>query len=259
MLLHKHNQRDAFELDGVNVGCVFNKYISPSLYSLSNPCQSRQTQLKDNLTMDIKSEQSLREYFPPTMELAKSKQMSRLDKHSRNFISKSPFLCLSTANKLGKADVSPRGDPPGFVQVQDDKTLIIPDRPGNHRLDTMVNIVENQNVGLLFFIPGIEDTLRVAGRAKIIKDEAVLARCTVNGKIPQIGISVEIDEIFFHCAKALKRSHLWSDQNRLSKSEMPTLARIILDQTSLGGQCEDDTAVVDTEKDIQEGYIKELY
>ena len=209
--------------------------------------------------MDIKSEQSLRENFPPTMELAKSKQMSRLDKHSRKFISKSPFLCLSTANKVGKADVSPRGDPPGFVLALDDKTLIIPDRPGNHRLDTMVNILENPYVGLLFFIPGIEDTLRVAGRAKIIKDQAVLAKCTVNGKAPQIGISIEIDEIFFHCAKALKRSGLWSDHNRVNKSEMPTLARIILDQTSLGGQCEDETAVVETEKDIQEGYIKELY
>ena len=209
--------------------------------------------------MDIKTEQALREHFPPTMELAKSKQMSRLDKHSRNFISKSPFLCLSTANKSGKADVSPRGDPPGFVQALDDKTLIIPDRPGNHRLDTMVNIVENPHVGLLFFIPGIEDTLRVAGRAKIIRDEAVLVQCIVNGKIPQIGISVEIDEVFFHCAKALKRSHLWSDKNRLSRSEMPTLARIILDQTSLVGQCEDDTVVNETEKDIQEGYVKELY
>ena len=209
--------------------------------------------------MDIKSEQSLREHFPPTMELAKSKQMSRLDKHSRNFISKSPFLCLSTANSLGKADVSPRGDPPGFVQALDDKTLIIPDRPGNHRLDTMVNILENPHVGVLFFIPGIEDTLRVSGRAKIIKDEAVLEKCTINGKAPRIGISVTIDEIFFHCAKALKRSYLWTDQNRISKSEMPTLARIILDQTSSGGQCEDETAVVETEKDIQEGYIKELY
>ena len=209
--------------------------------------------------MDIKTEQFLRQQFPPTMELSKSKQMSRLDKHSRNFISKSPFLCLSTANKLGKADVSPRGDPPGFVQVLDDKTLLIPDRPGNHRLDTMVNIVENPHVGLLFFIPGIEDTLRVAGRAKIIKHEAALAKCTVNGKTPQIGISIEIDEIFFHCAKALKRSHLWSDHNRLSKSEMPTLARIILDQTSLNGQCEDETVVIEIERDIQAGYIKELY
>lgn len=130
---------------------------------------------------------------------------------------------------------------------------------GNHRLDTMVNILENPNVGILFFIPSIEDTLRVAGRAKIIKDEAMLEKCAVNGKAPQVGISAEIDEIFFHCAKALKRSYLWSDQNRVSKSEMPTLARIILDQTSPGGQCEDETVVVETEKSIQEGYIKELY
>ena len=209
--------------------------------------------------MDIESELSLRENFPPTMELAKSKQMSRLDKHSRNFISKSPFLCISTSNSLGKADVSPRGDPPGFVQVLDDKTLIIPDRPGNNRLDTMANIVENPNVALIFFIPGIEDTLRVAGRARIIKDEAILAKCIVKGKTPEIGIEVVIDEIFFHCAAALKRSHLWGVENRVSKSEMPTLARIILDQTSASGQCEDEAVVTQTEKDIQESYRKDLY
>ena len=209
--------------------------------------------------MDIKSELSLRENFPPTMELAKSKQMSRLDKHSRNFISKSPFLCISTANSLGKADVSPRGDPPGFVQALDDKTLIIPDRPGNNRLDTMANIVDNPNVALIFFIPGIEDTLRVAGRASIIRDEAILAKCTVKGKTPKIGIAVKIDEIFFHCAAALKRSHLWGDENRVNKSEMPTLARIILDQTSASGQCEDEAVVIETEKDIQEAYRTDLY
>ena len=209
--------------------------------------------------MDIESEQSLRENFPSTMELAKLKQMSRLDKHSRNFISKSPFLCISTASTLGKADVSPRGDPPGFVQALDDKTLIIADRPGNNRLDTMANIVGNPNVALIFFIPGIEDTLRVAGRAHIIKDEAILAKCIVKGKTPKIGIVVEIDEIFFHCAAALKRSHLWCDENRVNKSEMPTLARIILDQTSASGQCEDEAVVIETEKDIQEAYRTDLY
>jgi uncharacterized protein len=209
--------------------------------------------------MDLSSESALRDIFPPAEGLAKTKQMSSLDRHSRNFISKSPFLCIATSNKDGKADISPRGDPPGFVQAIGPRTLIIPDRPGNNRLDTMINIVENPEVALIFFIPGIEDTLRVAGRAKIVKDAAALAACVVNGKAPKVAIAVEIEEIFFHCAKALKRSHLWGDENRVAKSGMPTLARIILDQTSQGGRCDDDAAVSETDKRIEEEYRTELY
>jgi uncharacterized protein len=185
--------------------------------------------------------------------------MSKLDRHSLNFIAKSPFLTIATANKDGKADVSPRGDPPGFVKPLDARTLIIPDRPGNNRLDTMVNIVENPNVALLLFIPGLEDTLRVAGRARIIKDEALLSRCAVNGRVPKVAIAVEIDEIFFHCAKALKRSHFWGPENRVDKAEMPSLARIILDQTSASGTCADDDIVAETDRVIEQQYQTELY
>ena len=209
--------------------------------------------------MHIPDEAALREHFDPTMELSKSKQMSKLDQHSLNFIAKSPFLTIATANKAGKADVSPRGDPPGFVKALDAKTLIIPDRPGNNRLDTMVNIVENPNVALLFFIPGLEDTLRVAGKATIIRDEAVLAQCAVNGRVPKVAIAVAIDEIFFHCAKVLKRSHFWGSENRVAKSDMPSLARIILDQTSEGGVCADDDYVAETDRDIEQQYKTELY
>ena len=209
--------------------------------------------------MLIPDETALRQHFDPTMELSKSKQMSKLDKHSLNFIAKSPFLTIATANKDGKADVSPRGDPPGFVKAVGAKTLIIPDRPGNNRLDTMVNIVENPNVALLFFIPGLEDTLRVAGRARIIKDAALLSQCLVNGKVPKVAIAVDIDEIFFHCAKALKRSHFWGPEHRVAKSDMPSLARIILDQTSANGVCEDDDYVDKTDKDIEQQYKTELY
>jgi uncharacterized protein len=209
--------------------------------------------------MLVTDETALRQHFDPAMELSKSKQMSKLDRHSLNFIAKSPFLTIATANRSGKADVSPRGDPPGFVMALDDKTLIIPDRPGNNRLDTMVNIVENPNVALLFFIPGLEDTLRVAGRARIVKDGALLSQCVVNGKAPKVAIAVEIDEIFFHCAKALKRSHFWGPENRVAKSDMPTLARIILDQTSATGVCADDDYVAETDKDIEQQYKTELY
>jgi PPOX class probable FMN-dependent enzyme len=134
----------------------------------------------------VASQGALRDIMGTPMDLALRKQLGKLDRHCRAFIARSPFLCIGTADADGKADVSPRGDPAGFVQVLDESTLIIPDRPGNNRLDTMTNIMANPNVGLLFFIPGFEDTLRVNGRATIVSDPAVLERAAVNGKAPKV-------------------------------------------------------------------------
>ena len=122
----------------------------------------------------IGSESELRSNYGEPMDIAVKKELGKLDKHCKDFISRSPFLCIGTSAADGKADVSPRGDPPGFVQVLDDNTLFIPDRPGNNRLDTMGNIIANPNVGLFFMIPGFEDTLRVNGKARIVKDKASL-------------------------------------------------------------------------------------
>lgn len=183
----------------------------------------------------IKTEDNLRSNFGDVHPLAVAKSRPGLDRYSRQFMAMSPFLVISTANAEGKADLSPRGDPPGFVHVVDDKTLLIPDRPGNNRLDTMANIVENPNVACLFFIPGFEDTLRVAGQARITDDADILKHCVVNGKQPKVGILVSIDEVFIHCAKALKRSKLWQDDYKQDRAQMPTIARIILDQTSETG------------------------
>lgn len=164
--------------------------------------------------------------------LAVRKCLPKLEKHARAFISKSPFLCLSTSNAAGRADISPRGDPAGFAQVLDDETIVIPDRPGNNRLDTMTNILENPNVAVIFFIPGIEDTLRVNGKAWITRDPALLAASTMNGKQPKLAICLRVEETFFHCAKALKRSRLWDPQGHAEPGAMPSLARIILEQTT---------------------------
>ena len=120
---------------------------------------------------EIASESELRSNFGEPMEFALLKQLPKLDVHCKDFISRSPFLCIGTSAADGRADVSPRGDPPGFVQILDDNTIFIPDRPGNNRLDTMSNIVANPDVGLLFLIPGFEDTLRVNGKAKIVQDQ----------------------------------------------------------------------------------------
>lgn len=168
------------------------------------------------------------------------KQISSLDQHCRTFISKSPFLTLATANAAGQCDVSPRGDGPGFVLVIDDKTLAIPDRPGNRRLDSMENILENPHVGLLFMIPGTDETLRVNGSAAISEDEELLANMEMQGKAPTLAIIVTVEEVFFHCARAFKRSKLWEPDSWIDRSEIPTLGRILADQTKPEGVSAED-------------------
>lgn len=181
--------------------------------------------------MIVESESDLRAKFGDVHPLAIAKSRPALDKYSRQFIALSPFLVISTADAEGRADMSPRGDPPGFVHIVDDQTILVPDRPGNNRLDTMGNIVANPNVACLFFIPGFEDTLRLNGKARITGDAALLAHCTVNGKQPKVGILITVEEVFMHCAKALKRSKLWQQDYRQDRTQLPSIARIILDQT----------------------------
>ncbi|MCA0433665.1 MAG: pyridoxamine 5'-phosphate oxidase family protein [Proteobacteria bacterium] len=207
--------------------------------------------------MKALSEHELRSAYGYAEGLAVAKSRPTLDKHSRHFISLSPFLVISTQNTEGKADVSPRGDPPGFVHVVDDKHFVIPDRPGNNRLDTISNIVSNPNVACLFFIPGFDDTLRVAGRAYITDDAAALGQCVVQGKTPKTGIVVEIEEVFLHCAKALRRSKLWQGDYKQDRAQMPSIARIILEQTCASGVDEDNAKVLD--KDVETNYRTEMY
>lgn len=180
----------------------------------------------------ISDEEDLRQILGQPNELSLGKEIHALDEHCRNFIARSPFLLIGTANADGKGDVSPKGDPAGFVQVLDDHTLVIPDRPGNRRADSLVNLLENPQVGLLFLVPGVEETLRVNGTATIVRDEELLGRMTVQGKQPLLAIVVEVREAFLHCAKALKRSHLWAAESQITRSELPSLARMIGDQTN---------------------------
>ena len=177
----------------------------------------------------ILTEPELRARFAAPSRLATLKQLDHLDANCRRFIELSPFLCLATARPGGLADNSPRGDAPGFVQVVDERTLLIPDRPGNNRLDSMANIVANPNVGLLFFIPGVTETLRVNGRARIITDPDLLARFEVRGRAPKAAIQVEVAEAFLHCSKALIRARLWEADARIERKVLPTLGRMIAD------------------------------
>lgn len=188
----------------------------------------------------------------PKPEIA-NKEMPALDKHTRHFLSLCPFLCISTADAEGNQDISPRGDPAGFVRVLDDKTVLIPDRKGNRRVDTMRNILENPNVGLLLFLPGVEEVLRINGKATITEDPALLEDSAVNGSVPMLGIVVEIDDVFFHCAKAVIRSKLWDSETPIARSEFPTYGEIVRDQRAL----DQDAEAINTQ--LQEDYKTRLY
>lgn len=216
---------------------------------------SKQTELEPEFV--IRDEEALRTLFPATHPLAIDKCLDRLDKHARDFVARSPFLCIGTQSPDGRADVSPRGDPCGFVRVLDDRTLLIPDRPGNNRLDTLSNILANPTVGLLFMIPGYDETMRVNGRAKITRDPQLLALMTVRDRHPAVAIVVTIKEVFLHCAKAFRRARLWDPEALQDRGDMPSLPKIILDQTSGAPDDPDEMNRLDAE--LEEEYGKTMY
>jgi PPOX class probable FMN-dependent enzyme len=174
---------------------------------------------------------ALRAHYGTVHPLAVRKVLRRLDMHCRDFIARSPFAVLATADGAGNVDASPRGDAPGFVAVLDDTTLLLPDRPGNNRVDSYGNILAHPGIGLLFFLPGVNETLRVNGRARVVTDADLLAPLSAQGKSPGAGLLIAVDEVFFHCAKALMRSKLWDPATQIERKTFPTLGKIIADQT----------------------------
>lgn len=184
------------------------------------------------MTDSIATEDELRTRYGTVSKLAADKQLDRLDRHARRFIELSPFLVISSHGADGLGDVSPKGDAPGFVLVLDDRTLLIPDRPGNNRLDTLSNLMTNDGVGLLFLVPGVCETLRVNGRARVVADEDVLAPTAVRGRLPATGILVAVEEVYLHCAKALVRSKLWEDDHKVERKALPSLGQMIADQVA---------------------------
>lgn len=178
----------------------------------------------------VATEAELRAIYPPQSELVKRKAMPALDRHGRRFIELSPFVCVATYRADGGADVSPKGDAPGFVAILDERTLFVPDRPGNNRLDSLSNVLANPAVALIFLIPGVEETFRVQGKGKVVRDQKFLERFAVNGKVPRTGLLIEIEECFLHCSKALKRARLWSDEYKVDRKSLPTLGQMIADQ-----------------------------
>jgi PPOX class probable FMN-dependent enzyme len=204
------------------------------------------------MKVNISKAEDLRALFGAPGPLASRKTLSRLDSHCRGFIGLSPFLVLATADAAGRVDASPRGDAPGFVLVLDDATLLLPDRPGNNRADSYGNVVAAPGVGVIFFVPGIEETLRVNGRAMVTTDAALLRLAEAQGKLPKAGLLIAVDEAFFHCAKALKRARLWDASRHIPRSSFPSLGRIMADQTRF---CEAEEA----DRRIDENYRTSLY
>lgn len=171
-------------------------------------------------------------YADPT-ERAQRKELRHLDKHCKRFIALSPFLVLASADDQNRCDASPRGGDPGFVKVLGETTLLIPDAPGNNRLDTMQNIQTSGRLGVLFLIPGFDETLRVNGRARISTDAEQIRLCTTEKRAPKVVIEVLAEQVYLHCAKALMRSKLWNDANRVDRSALPTMGQMIADQAGL--------------------------
>ena len=198
--------------------------------------------------------EELRALVGEPSELARKKQIDHLDAHCRAYIAHAPFLLIGTADAAGRCDVSPKGDAPGFVQVLDDQHLVIPDRPGNKRLDSIRNILENPHIGLIFLVPRYEETLRVNGRATITRDPELLATMDVGGKRPKLAIGVEVEEVFMHCAKAFKRSSLWQPDQWPDISDMAPAACMLFDHAKPA-----DMTLEDIAKRLDLGYKTTLY
>ena len=176
----------------------------------------------------VTDEAALRALHHAPMSRATDKVLTALDHHCRQIISLSPFCLLSTQG-IGGADVSPRGDPPGFVRILDDRTLLLPDRVGNNRLDGMANVLSNPAVGMLFLVPGMSETLRVNGKARITDDPGLLADSEMQGRAPKIGLLIAIEEAFMHCAKALVRSDLWNPDRHIDRSQLASYPAMLRD------------------------------
>lgn len=174
----------------------------------------------------IKDGRALAELLGEPAELVRAKVSDRLNDLTRRFVDASPFVLLATASAAGSCDVSPRGDPPGFVRVLNERRLLIPERPGNRLADSLRNILENPQVGLLFVIPGVGDTLRVNGRAALVTEPELLEPAAVEGKVPKLGIVIEVEQVFTHCSKAFIRSQLWDPERYVDRAELPTSGEV---------------------------------
>jgi uncharacterized protein len=198
----------------------------------------------------VKTESQFRTIIGHPNHRVLRKHIAALDQHCRAFIARCPFVLIGSADSAGSMDVSPKGDPPGFVQVLDDTTLAIPERPGNRHADTFSNLLQNPHVGLLFLIPGKQETLRVSGTAVIVRDQWLRDGMAVAGKRPEFAIAVTVKEAFFHCAKCVIRSQLWSTTEWPDPTGLPSLAQAMVDAGKLDETPEEMQVLID--RDVRE-------
>jgi PPOX class probable FMN-dependent enzyme len=192
----------------------------------------------------IESVEQLRGLYKDPTARALAKVMDRLETHSRRFIELSPFLVIASVGEDGLADASPRGEGPGFVRILDDTTIAIPDRPGNNRVDTLSNIVGDPGVGVIFFIPGVDEVLRINGQAEVRDDAELLASFAIDGKRPVTAIMVTAEQVFLHCAKAIMRAGLWDEARKVERSVLPTMGRMLNDQVGSAEPAESQAEMV---------------
>lgn len=188
--------------------------------------------------MDIDRLDALRALYPPAKERSLQKQLAALDDHCRRFVELSPFVVVSSRGADGSVDASPRGGEPGFVRVVDAHTLLIPDATGNNRLDTLENVVATGAIGLLFMVPGVDETLRINGRARVSVDPVLLERAAERAKPPRAVVVVSVREAYLHCAKALMRSRLWDASRQVARTALPTMGEMLKDQIGQEGPAE---------------------
>ena len=196
----------------------------------------------------IENKEALRALYPPAKERAVRKQLDHLYRHCLRFIELSPFVVLASGSGGNRYDASPRGGDPGFVKAPDSATLLIPDSPGNNRLDTLENILGTGRLGLLFLIPGVDETLRVNGRARLCDEQALLAACANEKRAPKLVIEVKVEDVYLHCAKALMRSKLWDAGSQVDRAVLPTMGQMINDQTGIQAPAETQEQMVERYK-----------
>jgi PPOX class probable FMN-dependent enzyme len=196
------------------------------------------------ITMNINTIEALRSLYAAPKERAQKKQLSALDAHCRRYIQLSPFVVIASASVNHAMDASPRGGAPGFVKALDERTLLIPDAPGNNRLDALENIVATGTIGLLFMIPGVDETLRVNGSARLSRAPEYLQHFSDEARVPKLVIEVTVAEAYLHCAKALMRSKLWDASIKVSRTVLPTMGKMINDQMGIDGEGESQADMV---------------
>ncbi|MEM6727799.1 MAG: pyridoxamine 5'-phosphate oxidase family protein [Pseudomonadota bacterium] len=201
----------------------------------------------------VTSESEIRDVIPGTFERQEKKVIDHIDAHIRVWIERSPFMTMATYSASGAVDVSPKGDPAGFVKILDDKTLAIPDRPGNHRFDSFLNIMETGRIGLMFLVPNRLEVVRVSGRAQVVRDAELRASMAVDGKVPDFAIVVTVEEAFYHCGKAVIRSALWQPEKALPIDGLPTYGRALKDHGKL------ETPVEEVERLTEDNLKYRLY